>query len=65
MERGVALRADVSREGIPNHPSPDACARNLEVVSNAFQPSPTLDFRPIAMGAAGGPFLFYLYAAVY
>src|SRR6266849_3213035 len=65
MEGGVALRADVSREGMPNYPSPDAGARNLKVVSNTFQPSPTLDFRPTAMGAAGGPFLFYLYAAVY
>ena len=65
MERGVALPADVSREGMPNHPSPDAGARNFEVVSDTFQPSPTLDFRPTAMGAAGGPFLFYLYMAVY
>ena len=65
MERRVALRTDVSWEGMANHPSPDAGAGNLEVVSNTFQPSPTLDFRPTAMGAACGPFLFYLYAAVY
>src|SRR3984893_9316948 len=65
MERGVALRADVSREGMANHPSPDAGERNLEVVSNTFQPTPTLDFRSSALGAASGPFLFYLHMTVY
>ena len=65
MERRVELRADVSREGMPNHPSPDAGARNREVMSNSLQPTPTLDFPPTAMGATGGRFLFSLYAAVY
>ena len=65
MKRGLALPADVSGEGMPNHPSFDTVARNFEVVSDAFQPSPTLDFRPTAMDATGRPFLFFLYMAVY
>ena len=50
---------------MPNHPSADAGAGNLEVVSDAFEPSPTFDFCPSAMGAARRSILLLPYVAVY
>jgi hypothetical protein len=65
MKRGLALPTDVSREGMPNDPSSDADARNFEVVNDTLQPSPPLNLRPAAMDAAGRPFIFRSYMAVY